>query len=31
MERELGRKVDMDEVKAKLKIHLAELFEFEYQ
>ncbi len=31
MERELGRKVDMDEVKEKLKIHLAELFEFEYQ
>jgi lipoyl(octanoyl) transferase len=31
MERELGKKVDMDEVKQKLKIHLAELFEFEYQ
>ncbi|MFY8021924.1 MAG: lipoyl(octanoyl) transferase LipB [Bacteroidia bacterium] len=31
MERELGRKVDMEEVKEKLKKHLAVLFEFDYQ
>ena len=31
MERELGQKVDMDEVKEKLKTHLAQLFEYKYQ
>ena len=31
MERELGRKVDMVEVKEKLKKHLANLFEYIYQ
>jgi lipoyl(octanoyl) transferase len=29
MERELKYKLDMDEVKQKLKIHIAELFEME--
>ncbi len=31
MERELGRKVEMEEVKEKLKRHIANLFEFSYQ
>lgn len=30
MERELGRKVDIEEVKTKLKGHLAQLFEFKF-
>ena len=30
MEKELGRKLNIEEVKSKLKIHLAELFAFEY-
>lgn len=29
MQKELGRKLDMDEVKSKLKKHFAELFETE--
>ena len=28
---ELGKKVELDEVKTKLKRHFAEVFEFEYQ
>lgn len=30
MEQELGRSIDIEEVKAKLKIHFAALFEFEF-